>query len=149
MLAIYEDKMLLLWIAFIAVGAIVWWLNRRGSRVLMAVSALLIAAPFIWPSVYLLREQDAAERAEQLLAVWPLWLVLGVVALAKLAHHLYRRRRLAQSGIDSCTHGTPIVSSTTATGTMTFFSATGQSANYIVTLVKEGNTWKIDDLTSA
>ena len=55
---------------------------------------------------------------------------------------------LAQSGIDSCTHGTPVVSSTTATGSLTFFSSTGQTAVYIVTLVKEGNTWKIDDLTS-
>jgi restriction system protein len=34
-----------------------------------------------------------------LLAVWPLWLLLGVIALAKLAYHLYRVRRLALSGI--------------------------------------------------
>jgi len=55
---------------------------------------------------------------------------------------------LAQSGIASCIHGTPVVSSNTATGSMTFFSSTGQTAVYIVTLVKEGTTWKIDDLTS-
>ncbi len=55
---------------------------------------------------------------------------------------------LAQSGIASCIHSTPEVSSTTATGSMTFFSSTGQSAVYIVTLVKEGTIWKIDDLTS-
>jgi pSer/pThr/pTyr-binding forkhead associated (FHA) protein len=56
---------------------------------------------------------------------------------------------LAQSGIATCTHGPPIVSNNTATGTMTFFNSTGQRAQYIVTLIKEGNIWKIDDLTSS
>jgi restriction system protein len=34
-----------------------------------------------------------------LLAVWPLWVALGVVGLAKLAYEVYRVRRLAKSGI--------------------------------------------------
>jgi hypothetical protein len=34
-----------------------------------------------------------------LLAVWPLWVLIGLVALAKLGVKLYRLRRLARSGI--------------------------------------------------
>ena len=55
---------------------------------------------------------------------------------------------LAQSGIAYCTYGTLRVSSTTATGTIIFFSATGQTASYVVTLVKEGSGWRIDDIAS-
>ena len=55
---------------------------------------------------------------------------------------------LAQSGIAYCTFGTLSVSSSTATGAIVFFSTTGQTASYIVTLIKEGNTWKIDDIAS-
>ena len=56
---------------------------------------------------------------------------------------------LAQSGIAACTYGSLLVSGTTATGTIVFFSSTGLTASYIVTLVKEGDTWKIDDITSS
>jgi restriction system protein len=34
-----------------------------------------------------------------LLALWPLWVLVGVVALAKLTFEVYRLRRLAKSGI--------------------------------------------------
>lgn len=34
------------------------------------------------------------------LAVWPLWVLLGVIGLAKLLIQLYRLRRLAKSGIE-------------------------------------------------
>lgn len=34
-----------------------------------------------------------------LLAVWPLWALLGIVLATKFAYQVYRRRRLAQSGI--------------------------------------------------
>lgn len=56
---------------------------------------------------------------------------------------------LAQSGIAACTHGDIVVSQNTATGSIMFYSSTGQTAQYIVTLVKEGSTWKIDDITSS
>jgi hypothetical protein len=89
MLGIYADKMILLWIAFIAVGVILLWLSRRGNRVWALLSALLIAAPFIWPAIYLLREHDPSERADRLLAVWPVLLISSfVVAIVSL-----KRRR--------------------------------------------------------
>ncbi len=79
MLSIYADKMILLWIAFIAVGVILLWLSRRGNRAWALLSALLIAAPFIWPALYLLREHDPSERADRLLAVWPVLLISSFV----------------------------------------------------------------------
>lgn len=85
MLGVYADKMILLWLAFIVVGVFVWWLDRKGSRVLTLVSALLIATPFIWPAIYLLRDHDPSERADRLLAVWPVLLIVSfVVAILNL-----------------------------------------------------------------
>lgn len=83
MLGVYADKMILLWIASIAVGAILLWLSGRGSRQSTRpkslLSALLIATPFIWPAIYLMREHDPSERADRLLAVWPVLLIFSFV----------------------------------------------------------------------
>jgi hypothetical protein len=83
MLGVYADKMILVWIVFIAVGAILLWLSGRGSRQSTRpkslLSALLIATPFIWPAIYLLREHDPSERADRLLAVWPVLLIFSLV----------------------------------------------------------------------
>jgi hypothetical protein len=85
MLAIYQGKILLLWLAIFAAGAILLWFRRRGQRVLALVSALLMSAPFAWPAIYLLRDQDAAERADRLLDVWPVLLIVAfVVAVATI-----------------------------------------------------------------
>jgi hypothetical protein len=96
MLGVYADKMILLWIAFIAVGVIVFRLNARSSRqsanARALLSALLIAVPFIWPTIYLLREPDSSERADRLLAVWPVLLIFSfVVAILNVK----RRRGVA------------------------------------------------------
>jgi hypothetical protein len=93
MLGVYADKMILVWIAFIAVGAILLWLSGRGSRQSARpkalLSALLIATPFIWPAIYLFREHDSSERADRLLAVWPVLLIFScAVAIISV-----RRRR--------------------------------------------------------
>ena len=78
---IYSDKTILLWLALIAVGVICLWLSRRGNRVLTLLSSLLSAAPFIWPTIYLLRDTDASERADRLLAVWPVLLIFSLVVV--------------------------------------------------------------------
>jgi hypothetical protein len=80
MLGVYADKTILLWLALIVAGVIVWWLNRRASRTLALLSALLIATPFIWPTIYLLHEHDSSERADRLLTVWPVLLIVSFVA---------------------------------------------------------------------
>jgi hypothetical protein len=79
MLGIYADKTIVLWVALIAVGVLISILNRQGSRALMMLSGLLIASPFVWPTIYLLRDTDASERADRLLAVWPVLLIFSLV----------------------------------------------------------------------
>lgn len=79
MIGVYRDKTLLLWLALIAVGVYLLWLSRRGRRVWMILSACLTSAPFVWPAIYLLREHDASERADRLLALWPLLLIASLV----------------------------------------------------------------------
>src|SRR5712691_481481 len=85
MLAIYQGKILFLWLAIFAVGAILLWFRRRGQRVLALVSALLMSVPFAWPAIYLLRDQDASERADRLIGVWPMLLIVAfVIAVASI-----------------------------------------------------------------
>jgi hypothetical protein len=79
MLAIYQGKILLLWLAIFAAGAILLWLSRGGQRGPAIVAALLISAPFVWPAIYLLRDQDASERADRLIGVWPVLLIAAFV----------------------------------------------------------------------
>jgi hypothetical protein len=79
MIGIYKDKTLLLWIGLIAAGAILWWLGRQRNRALMLLSAGMVTAPFVWPAIYLLREHDSSERADRLLALWPVLLISSLV----------------------------------------------------------------------
>src|SRR5882724_9566853 len=79
MIGVYRDKILVLWLAMIAVGAFLLWLSRRGNRALMILSACMVTAPFVWPTIYLLREHDPSERAERLLALWPLLLIVSLI----------------------------------------------------------------------
>ncbi|MDX6303490.1 MAG: hypothetical protein QOI77_459 [Blastocatellia bacterium] len=101
MLGVYADKMILLWLASIAVGFFFLWLSARPSRAAInndkhagirawsLLSIFLISIPFIWPTIYLLREHDPSERAEPLLAVWPVLLICSFVVTAVTV----RRRR--------------------------------------------------------
>src|SRR5438105_5822068 len=73
-LGIYQDRVLLLWIGLILLGAFAFWSSRRGSRAWAVLSAVLVSAPFIWPTIFLLREHDASERAERFLSLWPVLL---------------------------------------------------------------------------
>ena len=90
MLGIYTDKALILWFVLIALGLAGWWLYRRSdNRLLALLSAALMAAPFVWPTIYLLRDSDSSERADRLLNVWPVLLVSAfILAIARI-----RRRR--------------------------------------------------------
>jgi hypothetical protein len=79
MFAPYQNPVLLLWIAAFASGTFLLRRNRRGSRWLSSLSVALMAAPFAWALVYLLVEEDAAERAERLLALWPVVLIISLL----------------------------------------------------------------------
>ena len=90
MLGIYSDKILILWLALVALGTVGLWLYRRSdNRLLPAVSVLFMATPFVWPAIYLLRDSDSSERADRLLNVWPVLIVFAaIVAIAR-----FKRRR--------------------------------------------------------
>lgn len=85
MLAVYQDRALLLWLAAFALGVLLPWLNRKGKRLFSFLSICLMSAPFVWPAYYLLRDTDGSERAERLLSLWPLVLILsGAFALLSI-----------------------------------------------------------------
>ena len=79
MFAPYQNPLLLLWFAAFAAGALLLGRNRRGSRTLSSLSVALMAAPFAWASLYLFVEDDPAERAERLLALWPVVLIVSLL----------------------------------------------------------------------
>ncbi len=89
MLGIYKDKTVLISSAILAIGIIAAWLVRTRGRWLRVLSALIIAAPFAWPAIYLLLNRDPSERAERLLNLWPLLLIVSLV----LALITFKRRR--------------------------------------------------------
>jgi 4-amino-4-deoxy-L-arabinose transferase-like glycosyltransferase len=94
MIEIYWDRNVGLWLAFIIFGLVAFWFNRTGNRALAVLSAVLIAAPFTWPTVYLFRDQDSSERAERLLTLWPVLLIFALI----VALVTWRRR-----------HGLPLI----------------------------------------
>jgi hypothetical protein len=78
MFAAYRNPLLLLWLAAFAAGAL-YWRNQRDRRLLSFLSISLMAAPFVWTVVYLFVEEDASERAERLLALWPVLLFVSLL----------------------------------------------------------------------
>jgi len=79
MLGVYSDRTFLFSTGLFAAG-ILFSVFARRNRVLLGLSCLMMSAPFAWPAIYLLRESDPSERADRLLALWPLLLVLSLVA---------------------------------------------------------------------
>jgi hypothetical protein len=79
MFAPYHNPWLLLWFAAFAAGALLLWRNRSGNRKFSFLAVALMASPFAWALLYLFVEDDASERAERLLALWPIVLVISLV----------------------------------------------------------------------
>ena len=86
MLGVYSDPMLLWTLPCIFVGG---WLAGKTQTRLRLVGILLAAAPFLWALSSLVRFDDADERGDALLALWPLILI---AALAMAAVRLVRQR---------------------------------------------------------
>jgi hypothetical protein len=80
MLEIYTGKMNLLWIGSIVAGVLVVRFTRAGKWLWLTVAAILLAAPFLWPTIYLLRDSDASERADRLINIWPVLLIVAFVS---------------------------------------------------------------------
>lgn len=87
MMSVYTDWTLFSWAAVFLIGAFLMRQNARIARWPAVVSTLLAAAAFVWPVVYLFLDDDASERAERLVGLWP---VVFIVSLA-LAYIFVRR----------------------------------------------------------
>lgn len=77
MLLIYGDWLLALWSVVFLVGAYFVIGNRDGRTSGYVIGVTLMAVPFLWPVIYLLIDQDASERAERLVALWPLSFIVA------------------------------------------------------------------------
>jgi len=84
MLSVYSDPALAWTLTCVAVALVLLWLGPKRSWTRIAAFALL-AAPFLFTLASLLFYDDADERGDSLLALWPLALVLAAaLALANL-----------------------------------------------------------------
>lgn len=82
MLGVYWDRDLLWLYAAFAAGLALFFLR---SAVVRWISAALLSLPFLWALVELFVQQDASDRVEALLHLWPVLLVTSFVfALCKL-----------------------------------------------------------------
>lgn len=79
MLEIYKGRMLLLALSIFGLGFVIGWLSRKRSPWFTALSSLIVSVPFAWPAIYLLLDSDPSERAERLVTVWPLVLIISFV----------------------------------------------------------------------
>ncbi|HEY2847734.1 MAG TPA: hypothetical protein VGI80_07945, partial [Pyrinomonadaceae bacterium] len=83
MLGVYAEWSLLAWVALFLLGA---WLFRRfseGKPWETALAVISMAVPFLWPVIYLAIDGDESERAERLIGLWPVTMIV-LVALGYL-----------------------------------------------------------------
>jgi hypothetical protein len=77
MIAVFAEPSLLWWLPSVTAG-LVFSRCRYGRALWVRLTAfVLLAAPFIWTLVSLILAADADDRASNLLALWPLLLVLS------------------------------------------------------------------------
>jgi hypothetical protein len=80
MIGMYKDTGTVWWLLPVAVGLVLMWVGRRNGQIGW-LSVVFMLVPFVWPVIYLVCDNDASERAERLLNLWPLVLILSVVAM--------------------------------------------------------------------
>jgi hypothetical protein len=83
MIEIYKSKAVLLSVLVFAIGfALSWFARKRSLSWLSLVAGVVMASPFTWPAIYLLLDHDSSERADRLLGVWPLVIIVSLVLTA-------------------------------------------------------------------
>ena len=87
MLSVYQDWLLALWVGLFLSGAYLYLRNEEGKRWRPIVGSVLMAAPFVWPVIYLFIDADASERAERLVGLWPFTFIISLL----LAYLFVRR----------------------------------------------------------
>ncbi len=106
MVGVYRDPSLLWTLPLLGAGLILCFspvIRRRWARI---VAFCLIAAPFVAALVLLGFNEDADERGDTLLSLWPLWLLVAfVVAILELRRGL-TLHRLMPFFVLAAIHGT-------------------------------------------
>ena len=87
MIGVYRESALLWMLPCVAVGLALWQSRLGKATWAQALALGLLAAPFLWTVASLLVYDDADERGDSLLALWPLLLILSA------ALTLYNLRR--------------------------------------------------------
>jgi hypothetical protein len=87
MIGMYKNTV---WLVPVVIGLVLMWLSRR-NRKIGWLSVVFLLVPFVWPVIYLVVDNDASERAERLVNLWPPVLILSVVAMLPVI----RRRSVA------------------------------------------------------
>lgn len=90
MIGMYKDNATVWWLLPVVFGLVLMWLGRR-NRKTGWLAVVFILVPFVWPVIYLVLDNDASERAERLVNLWPLVLILSVVVMVPVV----RRRSFA------------------------------------------------------
>ena len=80
MLGIYTEPHLKWWLAAFLAGLIVLRLSKA-NRFLRIIATTLLTLPFVWPVIYLFLDDDSSERAERLVNLWPLILIVSAFLL--------------------------------------------------------------------
>jgi hypothetical protein len=70
------------------------------------LACALVAAPFVYSLIYLLVQDDADERADNLLALWPLWMLAALVAALYALRRGVTMRTLMPLIVLAAIHGT-------------------------------------------
>jgi hypothetical protein len=106
MIGVYRDPSLKWWLLLIVLGVAVNTFARtrsdiesanvsslarsKSTHLLLGVSLVLLAIPFLWPVVYLFLDNDSSERAERLVNLWPMTLILSLALIAITIFRLVR-----------------------------------------------------------
>jgi hypothetical protein len=90
MIGMYKDTGTVFWLLPVVAGLVLLWLSRRNRKVRWLL-LVFILVPFVWPVIYLFRDNDASERAERLVNLWPLVLILSIPAMVLIV----RRRSVS------------------------------------------------------
>ena len=130
MLSVYQDPLFAVWLLSFFLGALLFWFYGRkrdregtcdsskssdaeltervvpGKTIAIPLSMVLMAAPFLWPVIYLFIDPDASERGERLANVWPVVLAASFVLCIFGLNQLTGVRKFLPFILVATAHGT-------------------------------------------
>lgn len=106
MVGVYAQPAFVWTVPVTAVGLGLCWGRGVKRAWVRGVGFVLMAAPFAWSLIFLLVQEDADERADQVLSLWPLWMLAAVVVAAFGLRRGVSLRALMPFFILTAIHGT-------------------------------------------